>query len=216
MKVFQEFLESSTIHGLSYISTSKSLLVKTFWLLVVVVCFSFSGYLIVDSFLDWEHAPVATSEETKPIQDVNFPKITVCPPRGSHTALNYYLEEAKHMRLNDSQKRDLVALAGTLVEDRESWEIMMDNMQFKERNRFRNWYEGKSQVQFHFERIRFVPSAIQTFESAASGGGNSFIYSNNFKFVSSEASGSVETPWFEEGFDEETFYSAVSYRFGLV
>ena len=212
MKRLREFLECSTIHGLVYISTSKSFLIKCFWLFVVVVCFSICGYLILQSFIDWEKAPIATSEETVSIQEVVFPKITVCPPRGSHTALNHYLEKSKDIYLNEDQKDELVKLAENLVEEKESWEIMKENMEFKEKNKFRNWYEGKSRVQFHFERIRFPPSLIETMESREGGGGPALVYSNNYRFMSRELSGSVETPWFGTKYEEEIFYSNLEYR----
>ena len=212
MKRLREFLECSTIHGLIHISTSKSFLIKCFWLLVVVVCFSFCGYLILQSFIDWEKVPIATSEETVSIQEVVFPKITVCPPRGSHTALNHYLEKAKDMKLDNDKKDELVKLAANLVEEKESWEIMNENMQFKEKKKLRNWYEGKSQVQFHFERIRIPPSLIETIETRESGGGPSLVYSNNYRFLSRELSGSIETPWFRTKYDEEIFYSNLEYR----
>ena len=103
-------------------------------------------------------------------------------------------------------------LAANLVEERESWEIMKENMEFKEKNKLRNWYEGKSQVQFHFERIRVPPSLIETIEARESGGGSSLVYSNNYRFLSSELSGFVETPWFRTSYEEGIFHSNVEYR----
>ena len=97
----REFLESSTIHGLVYISTSKAVLVKFLWFVIVAIGFSVSGVLIYQSFIDWNTSPVGTSEETLTIAEVHFPKVTVCPPRGSHTALNYYLEQAGSLQLNE-------------------------------------------------------------------------------------------------------------------
>ena len=43
MDTFKEFLESSTIHGLVYISTSRRLL-KLFWLCVVITGFTGAVY----------------------------------------------------------------------------------------------------------------------------------------------------------------------------
>ena len=212
MKGVKEFLESSTIHGLVYISTSKAVLVKLFWFFIVLAGFFYSVYLIQNSFLDWEESPFGTTEETVSIRQVEFPKVTVCPPRGSHTALNYYLEKSKATKLSEGQKKELVELAGKLVEERESWEIMMDNLEFREEGKFRNWYEGKSPVAFQFERIRLPPSVIQTMETQMSGDNPDMVYSNNFRMDTKIASGSLETPWFGETFDEELFISNLDFR----
>ena len=96
MESVKEFLESSTIHGLSYISTSRKVGVKYLWVGIVITGFTISGILIFQSFKQWNKSPVGTSEETLPISEVSFPKITVCPPKGTHTALNYFLDKLKH------------------------------------------------------------------------------------------------------------------------
>ena len=67
MDSFKEFLESSTIHGLTYISSAPSKLSKLFWLLVVFVGFSLAFYLINSSYVDWQTSPIATSITTHPI-----------------------------------------------------------------------------------------------------------------------------------------------------
>ena len=76
--VIKQFLENSSIGGLSYISYVKSPLIKTFWLFVVLSGFIASWFLINESFSEWEKSPVATTIDTFPIAEV---KITVCPPR---------------------------------------------------------------------------------------------------------------------------------------
>ena len=41
-----EFLESTTIHGLVYISTSRSQLAKALWICIIALGFGTAGYLI--------------------------------------------------------------------------------------------------------------------------------------------------------------------------
>ena len=53
MDSIRNFLESSTIHGLSYISSSKVLPVRLFWILVVFGGFTVAGFLIHSSLLAW-------------------------------------------------------------------------------------------------------------------------------------------------------------------
>ena len=82
-----DFLESSTIHGVSYISTTKKAS-RLFW--VLVVCSGFCGafVLIYQSFESWEESPITTTIETLPISEITFPKVAVCPPKDAFTNLN--------------------------------------------------------------------------------------------------------------------------------
>ena len=95
MESFREFLESSTIHGLGYISSSRSHVTKVLWACIVITGFTIAGVLINNSYSDWRDNPVSTTISTHPISELKFPKITVCPPSGTNTALNYDL-----MKLN--------------------------------------------------------------------------------------------------------------------
>ena len=78
MDVIKEFLATSTIHGLQYILASKKV-IKLFWLLIVITGFSGAGILINLSFQHWDASPISTTIETRPIEDIILPKITVCP-----------------------------------------------------------------------------------------------------------------------------------------
>ena len=82
MGSFKTFLESSTIHGLGYIATTGRY-VKLFWVLVVLSGFTGAGVLIYQSFNDWAENPVTTTIETRPITEMKFPKVTVCPPKNT-------------------------------------------------------------------------------------------------------------------------------------
>ena len=210
----REFLDSSTIHGLAHISSSKAVLVKGVWVVIVALGFFVSAMLIQQSFIEWNESPIGTSVETFPIKEVVFPKITVCPPKGSHTALNYFLAKSENLSLSLKQRKDLNESASKLVEERESWEIMVDSREFREKDKFRNWYEGISTVAFPFEMIRLPGSIIQTMEYHNGGENPKWEYSKNFKMETSAVSGSLETPWFGQSFDKELFITALDYRFG--
>ena len=88
MEGIKDFLEASTIHGLGYISTSKSYFTKCLWIFIVGGGFCTAGILIKGAFTSWKESPITTSMETFPINDVAFPLVTVCPPEDSNTALN--------------------------------------------------------------------------------------------------------------------------------
>ena len=93
------FLESSSIHGLSYIS-SRNKGIQLFWILVVTFGFSAAGFLIIESFQSWAESPVKTTIETLPISDLKFPKVTVCPPKNTFTDLNYDVMMTENISLN--------------------------------------------------------------------------------------------------------------------
>ena len=87
MEKLNTFLESSTIHGLSYIAAGRKY-VRLFWILVVIGGFSGAGVIIYQSFQSWADSPVKTTIETLPITEITFPKVTVCPPKNTYTDLN--------------------------------------------------------------------------------------------------------------------------------
>ena len=107
MDGFREFLESSTIHGLTYIATTKNIFFKFFWISIVCTGFALAGILISSSFSSWQKSPVATSIETFPISKVQFPDVTVCPPEGSNTALNHDLVHVGNATVNMTVREEL-------------------------------------------------------------------------------------------------------------
>ena len=116
MKEFQVFLESSTIHGLAYIATGRKF-VRLFWIVVVIVGFTGSGALIYKSFQSWADSPVKTTIETKPITNITFPKVTVCPPKNTLTYLNYDLIRAENMTLDNDTRDELSKYAMEIIHD---------------------------------------------------------------------------------------------------
>ena len=105
------FLETSTIHGLAYISTSRKY-VKSFWILIVMGGFIGAGVLINQSFENWNESPVKTTIETLPITNLKFPKVTVCPPKNTYTNLNYDLMMVQNMTFARDSTHDFNTLSG--------------------------------------------------------------------------------------------------------
>ena len=50
MDGFKEFLESSTVHGFTYISSTKPLILKLFWTSIVIGAFVTAGVFINSAF----------------------------------------------------------------------------------------------------------------------------------------------------------------------
>ena len=67
-----------------------------------------AGLLIGKSYIEWQKSPVATSISTLSISDLKFPDVTVCPPKGSNTALNYDLMKADSNLMSEPEKEKLL------------------------------------------------------------------------------------------------------------
>ena len=74
-------MESTSIGGLAQIKTSKTWLGKIYWTVVVASTLVMTIFLVSEAFIGWANNPIATTTETFPIYDVQFPNIVVCPPK---------------------------------------------------------------------------------------------------------------------------------------
>ena len=165
MEGVRTFLESSTIHGLTYISTTRKY-ARLFWILTVISGFFGAGYLIKESFDGWEESPVKTTIETLPISEIKFPKVTVCPPKNTFTDLNYDLMMTENMTLTDEMRDEMFRYAVEVINE----DGISGNYWTKlhEEDRFYNWYhrytEMKSPYYNHNYGLNF-----DIFTSATSG-----------------------------------------------
>ena len=66
-----------------------------------------ASYLINSSYSAWHKSPVSTTITTHALSDLPFPTVTVCPPKGSNTALNYDLMKANNDSLTDEDRENL-------------------------------------------------------------------------------------------------------------
>ena len=125
-RLFHNFLENSTIHGLQYIAVEKKKIAKMIWIFIVFCGFSTAAMLIIDSVKSWEESPVSTSVETLPISKVKFPEVTVCPPLGSNTALNHDIMTIREAGLSKEERFNaLIVLWDSMdmVENNRGWSI---------------------------------------------------------------------------------------------
>ena len=108
---FREFLENSTIHGLAHISTAESKAKRAAWVAIVVACFAFAIHMITSSYMEWQESPVSTTISTHPITELEFPTVTVCPPRGSNTVLNHLLEKVSDVNYTTQERDELLNIS---------------------------------------------------------------------------------------------------------
>ena len=195
MERFREFLESSSIHGLIYISTAKSFSSKFFWIMIVALSFVTSTILIESLFRSWSVNPVSTTVETKPISKSHFPRVTVCPPSDSLTSTNTDLKKAENMTLEKGLRTKLANLSAELIEDEVFKVIEEEEKAFIEDNKSLNWYTGFSMPTLSREVLYYS--------------GNTHTYDLRTAAIK----GYISTPWFGEPFQEEKFKKKCQYEY---
>ena len=190
------FLQSSTIHGLPFIATT-SRHVRFFWILVVTFGFIMSGYIIHQSFEAWNESPIKTTIETRPITEITFPKVTVCPPKNTLTDLNYHLMMAENMTLQNETRNELKNYAMGLLYNHLYESIMKNFSKLEEKDRYYNWYHGLTQIiwaEYYddnwFHGVRYY---VRTYA----------------------LSGSVNTQFFGENFDVDKVETDVTFYYGV-
>ena len=187
MKTVKEFLESSTIHGLVYISTTKRL-VRLLWLCVVISGFMGAGVLIHQSFSSWTASPVSTTIEVLPITDLDLPNVTVCPPRNTFITLNPDLVMARNVTLDDEQRQELIDSVPDSVYDSSLGAQYVDFLEYRTntgQDNYRDWFIGITKLDLP---RRDVENGI-----------------NIYSLETTKLEGTFTSPDFPEPFDENKF-----------
>ena len=159
MELVRTFLESSSIHGLSYIASTRKLS-RVFWIVVVTVGFSIAVSLIYASFQSWTENPVMTTMETLPLSQMLLPKVTVCPPKNTFTDLNPELMLIENETLTHENREMLKKYAEDIINEH----VFLDTFnKFKEENRYHNWYHGLTEIKFPKEStLQGIVSTVYT------------------------------------------------------
>ena len=162
MDILKEFLESTTIHGLYYISTCKSWFAKAGWMVVVALGFASSTFLIHSSFADWAASPVATTITPHSVADLPFPNVTICPPKGLNGALKYDLMRLAKKNISLGKKEKLLDMTARIFQN-EGVKAIVDLI--GERN-IESLYSGFQVITQDKENILITMSNLNgTFES---------------------------------------------------
>ena len=117
-----KFLESVSIGGLSHISNAGGKYARLFWLVIVLFGNILAGLIIFESFVDWAKNPIRTTIKTKPITELKFPNVTVCPPHNTFTDLNYDLMMVGNKTLSKEKiEIDIQAIIKSLLKTFPTW-----------------------------------------------------------------------------------------------
>ena len=153
--------------------------------------------MIVESFVDWAKNPIRTTIKTKPIADLKFPNVTVCPPYNTFTDLNYDLMMVGNKTLSKEKRHDLFEYAVELIEE----DVFMDNLnKLFEQNRFFNWYHGFTVMPVLQHMIHYDMTMIN------------YPKYWEYNVMTSAASGELTTQYFGDEFKPELVEREVYYR----
>ena len=160
--------------------------------MTVISGFTIAALLIQTSFQSWADSPIKTTVERLPISKIKFPKVTVCPPRGTFTDLNYDLMLAENTTFEEEQAKKLHSFINDVVDNH----VYMDKWtKLNEDNKFFNWYHGYT---------KFDPPENHPF----------FGFDHNVD--SSALSGVVTTEYFGDEFQKDMIEKHVYYVVNVV
>ena len=100
---------------------------------------------IESSLPSWSDSPVYTSLSTHSISELNFPKITVCPPQDSLTSLNQDIVKSTDKVLTDQQKKELTDFVSEVTFDCEADKKFRQLRDNTDTDTYRHWYLGLTQ-----------------------------------------------------------------------
>ena len=192
MEDVKEFLNSSTIHGLSYIASVRRCM-KLFWILVVIAGFSAAGVMIKRSMVNWAQSPITTSIETHPISEITLPNITVCPPKNQILNLNYDFLQMEKINITNETRKELLKIAVDSIQDYFFEEVISNLSKIEEENRYHNWYHGYTEL----KDLNFIQNKEDSSYLSA--------YKVIYELSTSATSGKISTKNFGNTFDPENF-----------
>jgi len=77
-QAFRRYIDQTTLHGLSYIYQSSSLLVKLIWTVVFCSFLAFGCWLLYRSFNTFFSYETNTSVSRVRVNEITFPSVTIC------------------------------------------------------------------------------------------------------------------------------------------
>ena len=204
MDVPNEFLETSSIAGISRIGFGSKFS-RFIWFLIVSAGFGFAAYFIQEQFQAWQDSPFKTVIETFPISEIEFPKVTVCPPKNTFTNLNYDLENFENVTITNKTKNDVLEYFMMLVNNLKLDELKKNFSLFEERDRYSDWYNGISEIN--------MPAPDYNYDYNS----YSYVFSGmKYTVNSCSNNGSISTKNFGDSFDTNTFSTMMKMKYILV
>ena len=179
MNNYEIFLDTSTIHGLPWISRTKNWS-RLFWIIVLIGAFSGAGFLIYESFDNWGQSPVTTTIETLPISQITLPNVTICPPKNSLLNLNYDIVHSDELKLENDTRKELIDYSLDVVQEEFYNEVMRNLSKLEDPKRYFNWYHGYTQWRYPYYDFEANQLSFWVQTSATSGNLTTQFYGDKF------------------------------------
>ena len=160
---------------------------KILWLLIVCFGFIGSGILIRKSYNEWQESPIATSISTYPLDDLDFPIVTICPPKDSNTALYHDLVQAGNETLSE-EKRDTLRKA--------AYEIFLEQSH--------HVFVNKMSATLNMGNTDQI---LQGFHSLPL----PYLHLNGLKVEMWNINGTITSPWYKSGFRRDYYRKDIDY-----
>ena len=118
--MISDYLRTTSIHGLRYLTTAKNKTIRFIWFVCVLGSFTTAIYIIYLNVLNWENSPsVLTKAQPVLVEnELEMPVATVCPRRPDYRSLivNFFNKYYDHsdvssVEINKKLKRLGVAMA---------------------------------------------------------------------------------------------------------
>ena len=137
--------------------------------------------MICKSYKEWQENPIATSITTHPIDDLEFPNVTICPPKDSNTALYHDLVKAGNGCLSDENRKTL---------NKAAFEIFIEPT-----------HKAHVKEMLAFQNIGNMNQVLQGFHSLLT----PYNDANGLKIKMWNLNGTITTPWFGGDFVGELY-----------
>ena len=200
--VFRDFLESSSINGIVHISKATSNATKCSWSLIISLAFIIAVSLINNSYVSWNESPFITTVETFPISQAPFPVVTICPPTGTNTALNYDIAAAKYVTWDNDTRVQVFKKANISIFDSMLIEHVNDNVY---------WADNEDNVK------AMLLGNMKIDDKLISGTQSSRLSRINGEVIKATGTrGSIRTPRYDTVFDEQKYRTIVLLTYRII
>ena len=91
----EQYTEATTVHGFRYLHSKNSWVARVFWICIILTVLGLVVISVHESILKWESKQTITTLESiaTPIQNIQFPTVTVCPHENSEPDNWAFLEK---------------------------------------------------------------------------------------------------------------------------
>ena len=149
MEHIKTFLDTSTIHGLSWIANTKRWS-RILWIWIVVGGFTGAILLIQESFYNWKQSPITTTIEALPISKITYPNVSVCPPKNLFLNLNFDIKKSEKVTTDNVTRRELFDYAMDVIQEKFYDEIKKNLSKVQYPDRYYNWYHGYTEIEYPY------------------------------------------------------------------